>query len=146
MMKDPFEAALEEQNLETPPESPIHADDEEIINVQPLAEADDYDGDSNLSFPPHASSSVRPSDSTPVVGSGGTGRGKEEEEEEDEEENMDVDMRRVPSGDPDKMAKMKWVMKTNVYLPILIIFDGIIKIVLLSFCCKLWILFSKILF
>lgn len=107
MMKDPFEAALEEQNLETPPESPIHADDEEIINVQPLAEADDYDGDSNLSFPPHASSSVRPSDSTPVVGSGGTGRGKEEEEEEDEEENMDVDMRRVPSGDPDKMAKMK---------------------------------------
>lgn len=106
-MKDPFEAALEEQNLETPPESPVHAEEEENVNVQPLVEGDDYDGDSNLSFPQHASSSARPSGSTPVIGSGGTGRGREEEEEEDEEENMDVDMRRVPSGDPDKMAKMK---------------------------------------
>uniref|UniRef100_J3L2W8 TAFII28-like protein domain-containing protein n=1 Tax=Oryza brachyantha TaxID=4533 RepID=J3L2W8_ORYBR len=87
-MKDPFEAAVEEQ--ESPPESP--AAHEEDAGGAP----EGYEGGSGSR----------------------AGRGKvvrvqkEQEEEDDEEEHMEVDLDKLPSGssDPDKLAKMNAIL------------------------------------
>uniref|UniRef100_A0A0D9XZP9 TAFII28-like protein domain-containing protein n=1 Tax=Leersia perrieri TaxID=77586 RepID=A0A0D9XZP9_9ORYZ len=109
-MKDPFEAAVEEQ--ESPPESPA-AQEEEATVVAKV-----YGGGSrapSLRLPPL--SGAGPS------GSGGAalaGRGKQprlqpkepEEEDDDEEDHMEVDLDKLPSGssDPDKLAKMNAIL------------------------------------
>ncbi|KAJ0971726.1 hypothetical protein J5N97_019685 [Dioscorea zingiberensis] len=98
-MKDPFEAAVEEQ--ESPPESPIPPEDEVAVP----AEGEEEEAD--VRAVPEAPSSAPPSAS---AGAGGGARGKEEEEEE-EEENMGVELGKFPAtGDPDKMAKMQAIL------------------------------------
>ncbi|XP_039119928.1 transcription initiation factor TFIID subunit 11-like [Dioscorea cayenensis subsp. rotundata] len=98
-MKDPFEAAVEEQD--SPPESPIPPDDE--IAVPAEGEEDETDA---RSLPEAPSSAPPPA----TAGPGGGSRGKEEEEEE-EEENMGVELGKLPSsGDPDKMAMMQSIL------------------------------------
>ncbi|KAM0946009.1 putative transcription factor Hap3/NF-YB family [Dioscorea sansibarensis] len=98
-MKDPFEAAVEEQD--SPPESPIPPDDE--IAVPAEGEEDEADA---RELPEAPSSAPPPA----TAGPGGGGRGKEEEEEE-EEENMGVELGKLPSsGDPDKMARMQSIL------------------------------------
>ncbi|XP_074555860.1 transcription initiation factor TFIID subunit 11 [Curcuma longa] len=95
-MKDPFEAAAEE--LDSPPESPIPAEEDAAVAVDVDEEEADAPSQPQASAPPGP------------VGGGGGGKGKEEEEEE-EEENMDVEFGKFPSGgDPDKMAKMQAIL------------------------------------
>ncbi|XP_006644523.3 transcription initiation factor TFIID subunit 11 [Oryza brachyantha] len=107
-MKDPFEAAVEEQ--ESPPESP--AAHEEDAGGAP----EGYEGGSGSRAPPRL-----PPSGAAGSGSGGAaaaGRGKvvrvqkEQEEEDDEEEHMEVDLDKLPSGssDPDKLAKMNAIL------------------------------------
>ncbi|KAG8055854.1 hypothetical protein GUJ93_ZPchr0001g30385 [Zizania palustris] len=105
-MKDPFEAAVEEQ--ESPPESPVpHEEDG-------AAAADGYDGASGSGAPP-----LRPSSAAAPSGSGGAAAArakvraqKEQEEDDDEEDHMEVDLDKLPSGtsDPDKLAKMNAIL------------------------------------
>lgn len=97
-MKDPFEAAYEEQD--SPPTSPSPLPEEEA----PAVEVEDEEaapGSQSLATAP----SVEGNASTAIGG-----KGKEDEEEE-EEENMDVELRKFPAtGDPDKMAKMQTIL------------------------------------
>ncbi|XP_058101048.1 transcription initiation factor TFIID subunit 11 [Magnolia sinica] len=94
--KDPFEAAFDEP--ESPPESPIAPELE-----TPVADADE-----EISGRPQTAV-ANPSTGPAAAAIAGTGKTKEEEEEE-EEENMDVELGKVPSGDPDKMAKMQAIL------------------------------------
>ncbi|KAG6526908.1 hypothetical protein ZIOFF_008995 [Zingiber officinale] len=95
-MKDPFEAAAEEQD--SPPESPIPAEEDVAVAVDVDEEEADAPSQPQASAPPGP------------AGAGGGGKGKEEDEEE-EEENMDVEFGKFPSGgDPDKMAKMQAIL------------------------------------
>lgn len=96
--KDPFEAALGEQE-ESPPNSPVVPDELETQSQNQNATGELEDEFDNLS--------------TPMSVSGGTNvnavvaKNKEEDDEE-EEENMDVDLAKFPSSaDPAKMAKMQ---------------------------------------
>ncbi|KAI0515967.1 hypothetical protein KFK09_008638 [Dendrobium nobile] len=99
-MKDPFEAAYEEED--SPPASPPPLPEEEA----PTMEGEDEEVAPG-SHPSAAAPSNVANASTPAIG----GKGKEDEEEEDEE-NMDVELRKFSStGDPDKMAKMQIVMR-----------------------------------
>uniref|UniRef100_A0A0E0FR80 TAFII28-like protein domain-containing protein n=1 Tax=Oryza nivara TaxID=4536 RepID=A0A0E0FR80_ORYNI len=110
-MKDPFEAAVEEQ--ESPPESPA-ANEEDAAGAP-----EGYDGASGSRGPPLR---LPPSRAAPS-GSGGAAaaaaRGKvvrvqkeQQEEEDDEEDHMEVDLDKLPSGtsDPDKLAKMNAIL------------------------------------
>ncbi|THU46486.1 hypothetical protein C4D60_Mb09t05460 [Musa balbisiana] len=98
-MKDPFEAAVEEQ--ESPPESPIPTE-EDAAAVADAVDGDEEEADAR-SQPPASAPPGAPA-------AGGGGKGKEEEEEE-EEENMDVEFGKLPSGgDPDKMVKMQAIL------------------------------------
>ncbi|TVU35514.1 hypothetical protein EJB05_17410, partial [Eragrostis curvula] len=110
-MKDPFEAAVEEQD--SPPESP--APPEEDAAAAGAADAEDYDGGAPQALPPpqQPSSSTAP----PVSLSAAAARAKrqaqkEQEEEDDEEDHMEVDLEKLPSstGDPDKLAKMNAIL------------------------------------
>eukprot|EP00262_Sarcandra_glabra_P019187 TRINITY_DN714_c0_g1_i1.p1 TRINITY_DN714_c0_g1~~TRINITY_DN714_c0_g1_i1.p1 ORF type:complete len:197 (-),score=57.77 TRINITY_DN714_c0_g1_i1:5-595(-) len=91
--KDPFEVAFDDPD--SPPDSPIPPEDETPTTA---------DGDDDIGARPQSSTPV-----PPVVTSAGAGKTKEEEEEE-EEENMDVELGKLPSGDPDKMAKMQAIL------------------------------------
>ncbi|KAL5228501.1 hypothetical protein ABZP36_016766 [Zizania latifolia] len=105
-MKDPFEAAVEEQ--ESPPESPVpHEEDA-------AAAAEGYGGASGSGAPP-----LLPPSAAPPSGSGGAAAArakvraqKEQEEDDDEEDHMEVDLDKLPSGtsDPDKLAKMNAIL------------------------------------
>lgn len=100
-MKDPFEAAAEEQ--ESPPESPIPPEDEAPFAAD--ADEEDLDARSQPGGP-----SAPPSSNGAGVGGG---RGKEEDDE-DEDDNMDVELGKFPpGGDPDKMAKMQLISGTS---------------------------------
>ncbi|XP_077229567.1 transcription initiation factor TFIID subunit 11-like [Tasmannia lanceolata] len=87
--KDPFEAAYGER--ESTPESPIPP--EEAGTPAPNAEEE------NISQPPSVPSTSRAAP-----------RKTKEEEEEEEEENMDVELSKISSADPDKMAKMQAIL------------------------------------
>ncbi|KAK1269387.1 hypothetical protein QJS04_geneDACA017081 [Acorus gramineus] len=82
MMKDPFEAAYEE---ESPPESPTLAEDEAAPPTSTAVDGNEEDADATAG-----------------------GKGKEEEEEE-EDENMEVELGKY-SGDPHKTAKMQAIL------------------------------------
>ncbi|EEF29673.1 Transcription initiation factor TFIID subunit, putative [Ricinus communis] len=91
--KDPFEAAYEEQE-ETPPESPLGAD--ELLDSQTAA---------TTAQDPDAAVLQEDDD----IGS--SGGGSREEFDEEEEENVDVELAKFPStADPDKMAKMQAIL------------------------------------
>lgn len=101
--KDPFEAALEEQQEEdSPPESPSPADD---LSTQPSVAPTDtaVQEEDDLNVP--STSALFPSTTVAAAPK------NKDEEDEEEEENMEVELSKLPSGgDPDKMAKMQWVL------------------------------------
>ncbi|KAJ6811194.1 transcription initiation factor TFIID subunit 11 [Iris pallida] len=120
-MKDPFEAASEDQ--ESPPESPLPPESPANPSAPAAADDDDYDDViADDSHPPPPAAAENPqSSSAPSAGEArakGKGKRKEkekekEEEEEEEEEHMDVPTsgRGAGSGpDPDKMAKMQAIL------------------------------------
>lgn len=108
--QDPFEAAFVEQE-ESPPESPITANDIEIqigdasVDVnQPDDEVVDVISEPNI-----ASTSTAPSASARMITQ--LNNKLKDEDEDDEEENMEVELGKFPStGDPDKMAKMQTIL------------------------------------
>ncbi|KAE8678838.1 Transcription initiation factor TFIID subunit 11b [Hibiscus syriacus] len=123
--KDPFEAALEEQE-ESPPDSPVGED--ELNSQAPnetqnqtdggqniLVDDDDYDDiGSNSKNPSHPSSSLTPKlHSTSInanVAAAVTNKNKEYDDDE-EEENVEVELSKFPSSaDPAKMAKMQTIL------------------------------------
>ncbi|KAE8677202.1 Transcription initiation factor TFIID subunit 11 [Hibiscus syriacus] len=123
--KDPFEAALVEQE-ESPPDSPVGED--ELNNQAPneaqnqtdggqnmLVDDDDYDDiGSNSKNPSHPSSSSTPklhfSRANANVVAAVTKKNKEYDDDE-EEENVEVELSKFPSSvDPAKMAKMQTIL------------------------------------
>lgn len=100
--KDPFEVAFEEQE-ESPPESPIAAD--EIETQTPAPSSDPVDDIGTNDGPSNPSTSTGAGIS---IGTSGPISKSKEEEEEEEEENMEIELGKLTStGDPDKMAKMQ---------------------------------------
>ncbi|XP_043701159.1 transcription initiation factor TFIID subunit 11 [Telopea speciosissima] len=103
--KDPFEVAFEEQQ-ESPPESPVAADDTETQVPAAMSTAmNGQEDDPNVNIQPtHPSMSALGPSATDTAG-------KTKEEEEEEEENMDVELGKFQSSDdPDKMAKMQAIL------------------------------------
>ncbi|MQM06697.1 hypothetical protein Taro_039525 [Colocasia esculenta] len=105
-MKDPFEAACEEQ--ESPPESPVppEEDGNPVAGGRGEPEGGEEEADEQLL----ADAGPTPAPAADGAGKGGLGRAKEEDEEEEDEEHMDVDIGRFPSGDPDKVSKMQAIL------------------------------------
>lgn len=100
--KDPFEAAFEEQQEDSPPESPSPADD---FSTQPSAAPTDTAVQEEDDVNAPSTSAHFPSSTVAAATK------NKDEEDEEEEENMEVELSKFPSGgDPDKMAKMQWVL------------------------------------
>ncbi|KAG9448078.1 hypothetical protein H6P81_014206 [Aristolochia fimbriata] len=95
--KDPFEAAAL-GDPDTPPDSPVAQD---LETRATMVTGDDEDETTGRTATAGASSSAGPA--------AGGGKGKDEDDEE-EEENMDVELNKLPSGDPDKLAKMQAIL------------------------------------
>ncbi|XBI28579.1 hypothetical protein VPH35_052772 [Triticum aestivum] len=111
-MKDPFEAAVEEQ--ESPPDSPAPPE-EDPATAAPNTTAEDYDGSagagSSRAPPPRPRPSALAAPSTSVAPAAAKAKvrpHKEQDDDDDEEDPMEVDLDKLPSGtsDPDKLAKM----------------------------------------
>ncbi|CAM0882126.1 unnamed protein product [Alopecurus aequalis] len=111
-MKDPFEAAVEEQ--ESPPESPAQPE-EDAAAAPSHAISGDYDGGGGAGVPRVPPPRQRPSSlaalttsAAPPAAKAKVQAHKEQDDEDEEEDNMEVDMDKLPSGtsDPDKLAKM----------------------------------------
>ncbi|XP_019161160.1 PREDICTED: transcription initiation factor TFIID subunit 11 isoform X2 [Ipomoea nil] len=103
--KDPFEAAFEEQE-ESPPDSPIVAEENETQNEAAIT-VNDHGTDEfvSINHPENPSTSV-----AATVPTGTAGKPKEDDEEE-EEEHMEVQLGKLASSsDPDKMAKMQTIL------------------------------------
>ncbi|XP_062217822.1 transcription initiation factor TFIID subunit 11 [Phragmites australis] len=109
-MKDPFEAAVEEQD--SPPESPAPPDED--ASAAGPADADDYDGSGPRALPPQRPLSVAaPQASLAAAAARAKGRVQKEQDDDDEEDDhMEVDLEKLPSstGDPDKLAKMNAIL------------------------------------
>ncbi|OEL18671.1 hypothetical protein BAE44_0020309 [Dichanthelium oligosanthes] len=105
-MKDPFEAAVEEQD--SPPESPAPPE-EEAGAAGPADDPEDYDGDPRAPPPrqPAAPASLAAAAAKAKV----RVQREQQEDEDDDEDQMEVDLEKLPTstGDPDKLAKMKFV-------------------------------------
>ncbi|KAL8143160.1 LOW QUALITY PROTEIN: hypothetical protein V2J09_016192, partial [Rumex salicifolius] len=103
--KDPFEAAFEEQE-ESPPDSPVGANDTEtqFSAGSSALNQKDSGGKELITHQGMASSSAP---STSAAGLALPGNKNKEYDEEEEEENMDMELKVPSSGDPDKMAKMQ---------------------------------------
>uniref|UniRef100_A0ACD5VY54 Uncharacterized protein n=2 Tax=Avena sativa TaxID=4498 RepID=A0ACD5VY54_AVESA len=111
-MKDPFEAAVEEQ--ESPPESPAQPE-EDTAAAPPHAIPEEYGGGDGAGGPrappprPRPSSLAAPSTSAaPPAPKAKVQVHKEQDDDDEEEDQMEVDIDKLPSGtsDPDKLAKM----------------------------------------
>lgn len=111
-MKDPFEAAVEEQ--ESPPDSPAPPEEDPATAV-PHTIAEDYDGSAGAGGsrapPPRPRPSALAAPSTSVAPAAAKAKvraHKEQDDDDDEEDPMEVDLDKLPSGtsDPDKLAKM----------------------------------------
>ncbi|RLN24381.1 transcription initiation factor TFIID subunit 11 [Panicum miliaceum] len=106
-MKDPFEAAVEEQD--SPPESPAPPEEEAGAAI-PADDPDDYDGGGQRAPPPR-----QPAAPASLAAAAAKAKGRvqreQQEDEDDEEDQMEVDLEKLPTstGDPDKLAKMKFV-------------------------------------
>lgn len=107
-MKDPFEAAVEEQD--SPPESPSPPE-EEAGAAGPADDPDDYDGGGGPRAPPPRQQSAPASLAAAAAKAKGRVQREQQEDEDDEEDQMEVDLEKLPTstGDPDKLAKMKFV-------------------------------------
>ncbi|KAF8676308.1 hypothetical protein HU200_047185 [Digitaria exilis] len=107
-MKDPFEAAVEEQD--SPPESPA-PQEEETGAAGPADDPEDYDGGGPRAPPPRQQSAPA---SLALAAAKAKGRVQREqqEDEDDEEDQMEVDLEKLPTstGDPDKLAKMNAIL------------------------------------
>ncbi|KAG8379299.1 hypothetical protein BUALT_Bualt07G0074000 [Buddleja alternifolia] len=106
--KDPFEIAFEEQE-ESPPESPVGPDENEVqTSAGPsMIVSGDFDVNADARAADPSTSAAAP---ISVGTAGPVGKNKEEEEEE-EEENVDVELGKLrPSGDPVKTAKMQEIL------------------------------------
>ena len=105
-MKDPFEAAVEEQD--SPPESPA-LPEEEAGAAGPADDPDDYDGCGPRAPPPRQPPALASLAAAAAKAKGRVQR--EQQEDEDDEDQMEVDLEKLPTstGDPDKLAKMKFV-------------------------------------
>ncbi|KAF8696023.1 hypothetical protein HU200_036905 [Digitaria exilis] len=107
-MKDPFEAAVEEQD--SPPESPA-PQEEEAGAAGPADDPEDYDGGGPRAPPPRQQSAPA---SLALAAAKAKGRVQREqqEDEDDEEDQMEVDLEKLPTstGDPDKLAKMNAIL------------------------------------
>jgi hypothetical protein len=105
-MKDPFEADVEEQD--SPPESPAPPEDEPGP-AGPAEDPEDYDGG-----PPPRQPSA-PASHAAAAGAKAKARvhREQQEDDDDEEDQIEVDLEKLPSstGDPDKLAKMKFVLE-----------------------------------
>ncbi|KAK8520544.1 hypothetical protein V6N12_004479 [Hibiscus sabdariffa] len=124
--KDPFEAALEEQE-ESPPDCPVGEDElnshtpnesqnqtEGAQNIL-VDDDDDYDGlGPTIKNPSHPSPSSTPTLHTTSVNASVTAavnNKNKEYDDDEEEENVDVELSKFPSsGDPTKMAKMQAIL------------------------------------
>ncbi|CAM0872373.1 unnamed protein product [Alopecurus aequalis] len=111
-MKDPFEAAVEEQ--ESPPESPVQPE-EDAAAAPSNAISEDYDGGDGAGIPRAPPLRLRPSSlatpstsAAPRAAKAKVQAHKEQDDEDEEEDHMEVDIDKLPSGtsDPDKLAKM----------------------------------------
>lgn len=107
-MKDPFEAAVEEQD--SPPESPA-PHQEEAGAAGPADDPDDYDGGGGPRAPPPRQASAPAALAAAAAKAKGRVQREQQEDEDDEEDQMEVDLEKLPTstGDPDKLAKMKFV-------------------------------------
>ncbi|CAI9090741.1 OLC1v1025570C2 [Oldenlandia corymbosa var. corymbosa] len=101
--KDPFEVAFEEQE-ESPPESPAGPDENE---TQTLVAANDQGDEADATL--HPSNPSAASSSIAIGTAGPIGKSKEDDDEEDEE-NMEIELARLPNGDPDQKAKMQSIL------------------------------------
>ncbi|KAG2590799.1 transcription initiation factor TFIID subunit 11-like [Panicum virgatum] len=107
-MKDPFEAAVEEQD--SPPESPAPPE-EEAGAAGPADDPDDYDGGGPRAPPPR-----QPPAPASLAAAAAKAKGRvqreQQEDEDDEEDQMEVDLEKLPTstGDPDKLAKMNAIL------------------------------------
>ncbi|XP_066314742.1 transcription initiation factor TFIID subunit 11 [Miscanthus floridulus] len=109
-MKDPFEAAVEEQD--SPPESPA-LPEEEPGAAGPADDPEDYDGG-----PPPRQPSAPASHAAAAAAAAAAAKAKgrvqreQQEDDDDEEDHMEVDLEKLPSstGDPDKLAKMNAIL------------------------------------
>ncbi|KAG2599806.1 transcription initiation factor TFIID subunit 11-like [Panicum virgatum] len=107
-MKDPFEAAVEEQD--SPPESPAPPE-EEAGAAGPADDPDEYDGGGPRAPPPR-----QPAAPAALAAAAAKAKGRvqreQQEDEDDEEDQMEVDLEKLPSstGDPDKLAKMNAIL------------------------------------
>ncbi|CAO1945539.1 unnamed protein product [Urochloa humidicola] len=106
-MKDPFEAAVEEQD--SPPESPAPPE-EEAGAAGPADDPEDYDGGPRA--PPPRQQSAPASLAAAAAKAKVRVQRDQQEDEDDEEDQMEVDLEKLPTstGDPDKLAKMNAIL------------------------------------
>ncbi|XP_009594063.1 transcription initiation factor TFIID subunit 11 [Nicotiana tabacum] len=106
--KDPFEAAIEEQEG-SPPESPVGLDENENEDQAALNVSVHGDDDANINA---GTENRLISVTAPIsVGTAGPSGKTKEEDEEEEEENMDVELGKfASSSDPDKVVKMQSIL------------------------------------
>ncbi|CAL4955149.1 unnamed protein product [Urochloa decumbens] len=106
-MKDPFEAAVEEQD--SPPESPPPPE-VEAGAAGPADDPEDYDGGTRA-LPPRQQSAPASIAAAAAKAKGRVQR-EQQEDEDDEEDQMEVDLEKLPTstGDPDKLAKMNAIL------------------------------------
>ncbi|EES01269.1 transcription initiation factor TFIID subunit 11 [Sorghum bicolor] len=108
-MKDPFEAAVEEQD--SPPESPAPAE-EEPGAAGPADDPEDYDGGGPRGLAPRQPSAPASHAAAAAAKAKGRVQREQQEDDDDEEDQMEVDLEKLPSstGDPDKLAKMNAIL------------------------------------
>ncbi|KAG0538918.1 hypothetical protein BDA96_03G278300 [Sorghum bicolor] len=108
-MKDPFEAAVEEQD--SPPESPAPAE-EEPGAAGPADDPEDYDGGPRGLAPRQPSAPASHAAAAAAAKAKGRVQREQQEDDDDEEDQMEVDLEKLPSstGDPDKLAKMNAIL------------------------------------
>ncbi|WVZ69271.1 hypothetical protein U9M48_018084 [Paspalum notatum var. saurae] len=108
-MKDPFEAAVEEQ--ESPPESPAPPEDEGGA-AGPSEDPDDYDGGPRGPPPRQPSAPASLAAAAAAAKAKGRVQREQQEDDDDEEDQMEVDLEKLPTstGDPDKLAKMNAIL------------------------------------
>ncbi|KAK4371151.1 hypothetical protein RND71_010626 [Anisodus tanguticus] len=106
--KDPFEAAIEEEEV-SPPESPVGLDENETEDQTAFNVSAHGGDDANINS---GTENRLTSRNVPIsAGTAGPSSKIKEEDEEEEEENMDMQLGKfAPSSDPDKLSKMQSIL------------------------------------
>ncbi|KAJ8564757.1 hypothetical protein K7X08_001217 [Anisodus acutangulus] len=106
--KDPFEAAIEEDEV-SPPESPVGLDENETEDQTALNVSAHGGDDANIN--PGMENRLTSRNVPISAGTAGPSSKMKEEDEEEEEENMDVQLGKfASSSDPDKLSKMQSIL------------------------------------